>query len=69
MIEINSSLPVNSLIQPQPADTLRQCTAILRLLEGVRPDEAPADEEGIGLAAILRLIGDALEFEAGRASE
>jgi len=60
--------PANSLIQPAPADTLRQCAAVLGLLEGVNPDEGPADPEGIGLTAVLRIIGDALTFEASRVS-
>ena len=58
--------PVNPLVQPIPADTLRRCTAVLRVLEGIRPDEAGPDPEGLGLAAILQTVADAVEYEAGR---
>jgi hypothetical protein len=64
----HSTLPANPLIQPHPADTLNRCALALAALEGIRPADTGADDpEGIGLAALLRCIGSAVQFEAERA--
>jgi len=63
------NLPTNPLIQPHTADTLQRAAFALATLEAIRPDEIPTkeiDPEGLGLAALLKTVRDAISHEAER---
>lgn len=56
--------PVNLLVDFWPKDTLLHCQAVLRLFSGIFPDTTGTDIDCLGLHLILKVVDDAIGYEA-----
>lgn len=55
---------MNPLIQPTHTATLKRCSAVLGLLEGIDLAQAPDDPEMLGLASVLAGVRSAVDHVA-----